>query len=146
MIYYRGLCSFGLVCVFFVGYGIMGKSLFGLFSEGLLFPVIIGPLVSLIVAYVLDRKYESYNSSDKKLGPTKAIMWSPIIFMSGVLVGSLVNLFINGRPFSGGFGFYHEFFDWFIKPTYWLSLVGIPCSFGVGAISYLCYRLNSRSH
>lgn len=146
MIYFRGLCSFGLVCVVIVGYGIMGKSLFALFSEGLLFPVILGPVVSLLVAYLLDRKYESNNSLDKSLSPTRAIMWSPVIFMSGVLAGSLINLFVNGKPFGNSFGFYHEFFDWFIKPTYWLSLVGIPCSFGVGVISYLCYRLRSRSH
>ncbi|MCR9204362.1 MAG: hypothetical protein NXH75_07290 [Halobacteriovoraceae bacterium] len=92
------------------------------------------------VGFLLDKR-----ANQNGVNGLQRVLYSTPIFISGVLAGCLLNFFINGSPFSSSFGPWHEFFDWFIKPAYWLGVIGVPCSLFVGLVSFLTHKAIKKS-
>lgn len=133
--YYLGLAFFGLIAELVVALGITGlQSVEDLkwspFLGGFLLSLLTGIATTLFTAeYVARQPYSA--------GTVSKMLFNPLlIFISGVLGGVLVNFVYQGLMLDYGAGFYNNFHAWFIKPFYWLLLIGAPASIVVGVIYF----------
>lgn len=134
--YFRSLTIFGLISALGVGFFILRTSLLSLLGKGgASIPVLVGAMTCFGVGFLMDKL-----ASQKEVNGLQRVLYSTPIFISGVLTGCLLNFFINGNPFNSSFGIGEEFFDWFIKPAYWLGIIGVPCSLFVGLVSFLTHK------
>src|SRR5687767_14258061 len=103
----------GLVCALLMDYGMMGQAFGEIFwiewdqkyFGGI--STLIGTLASLGLAVYLDRLKKPFRFWFHGLAAPA------LIFVTGMLAGCFINGLINGREL--------EFFDYGIKPLYWLS-------------------------
>lgn len=91
--------------------------------------LILGAMATIITARVLDR-------SDWKNNHLKAMIPAPvIIFLVGIIVGSLVSYVGHSILVERGGLFSHSNFNnYFNKPVYWFSLIGVPCCLILGGL------------
>ncbi len=90
-----------------------------------LFAIIVGLSIKIYLGYQFDKKGHAINLK-------QTLIRAFFIFVCGVFAGSMANvIFIIGFSTQT---FFNDFFDYGIKPLYWLSVVGIPASVIVGLI------------
>lgn len=118
--------SFGLIAALGVAAWIMKDAFWDLLSivpsqkyYGFL-PIFVGAAGSLAIGFFADKKF----SNAPLLARTLVIPL--LIFMTGAVAGSVASWLMN-EPSNP--------FDYFVKPIYWLSLIGAPLSLVVG-LSY----------
>lgn len=116
----------GLVCAILVAAVIMEKGFSQLWAnDGKYFgtPVILmGSLVSVFSGFFFDQRFKAPGFL------LAAIVFPPIIFISGALVGCISNFAINGN--------FADAYDWFVKPLFWLAVVGLPFSIVIGSFYF----------
>lgn len=142
-VYYLRLAIIGLVAEFILAWIIMGKYLFQMFDLSFkdftwtMYPItLIGILSTLGMAKFLDTKQVPVKWT------TPAAM---IIYLSGIIPAAVINFVLNGLILSSHFtGFGNAFFDWFIKPMYWGSVIGIPASLALGSFYQISHLLMKR--
>ncbi len=133
--YYMGLAFFGLITELVVALGITGlQSVEDLkwspFLGGFLLSLLTGIATTLFTAEYVSRQPYSASTVSKML-------FNPLlIFVSGVLGGVLVNFVYQGLILDSAAGISNNFHTWFIKPFYWLMLIGAPASIVVGVIFF----------
>lgn len=116
----------GLVIAAITAYSIMGKHfpemMFSFSKFNGFIPIFAGIWTIIIIAKWCDRTIQSQNFF------YKGIVMPIFIFSSGAITGSLLNLMniAGDRPFAP------QAFDYFIKPIYWLGLIGLPAAIIVG--------------
>jgi len=125
----------GLVIAGITAYTIMDKHFFQMvFSftkyNGFI-PIFAGIWTVIIVAKWCDKTIQSQTLL------YKGIVIPIFIFSSGAITGSLLNL----MNVSGESAFAAQAIDYFIKPIYWLGLIGLPAAIIVG-IGYYFMRAN----
>lgn len=98
-------------------------------------PIALGYLATLLTARAADHFCPTFYPS-----LTKTLFILPGTFLSGVFVGCTANLVTNGN-IPPPFGWVNEFFDWFVKPAYWLTLFGLPCAIAVGLIYFAAWKI-----
>ncbi len=133
--YYMGLAFFGTVAELVVALGITGlRSL----EEVQWSPFLGGFILSVLVAIAATfstAEYLSRQPYSAKLFPR--LVFNPfLIFVSGVLGGVIVNFIYQGLILSSEIALVDNFHSWFIKPFYWLMVIGGPASILVGLIYY----------
>lgn len=116
----------GLVIAAITAYAIMDKQFFQLmfsFSKynGFI-PIFAGIWTVIIVAKWCDKTIQ------RQTLLYKGVVIPIFIFSSGAITGSLLNL----MNMSGEASFASQAFDYFIKPIYWLGLIGLPAAIIVG--------------
>ncbi len=116
----------GLVIAAITAYAIMDKQFFQLmfsFSKynGFI-PIFAGIWTVIIVAKWCDKTIQRQSLL------YKGVVIPIFIFSSGAITGSLLNL----MNMSGEASFASQAFDYFIKPIYWLGLIGLPAAIIVG--------------
>lgn len=133
--YYLILAALGLFLMIPVAFVLGGRGMMLLFLSYLP-QIATGCAWALFIGYRLDRLF---------LGKTQSLAFtivsSTCIFASGALIGSTANVLLSSRIFDSPVGIGNEVFDWFVKPIYWLYVIGIPCSLLVGAVYYGIFRL-----
>jgi hypothetical protein len=117
----------GLVVAFAIGYLIAGKHFLLFFTISEKFnggvPILAGAIDSLLIAYVLDRR-------TKLTGLFYSGVFVPvIIFLSGAVVGAILSTAVNSHTQL-------DILSWFVKPIYWLALIGVPAAIAVGLVYY----------
>lgn len=120
----------GLVIAGITAYAIMDKHFFQMmfsFSKynGFI-PIFAGIWTVIIVAKWCDKTIQRQNFF------YKGIVIPIFIFSTGAITGSLLNL----MNMSGDQAFASQAFDYFIKPIYWLGLIGLPAAIIVGIGHY----------
>jgi hypothetical protein len=120
------LALIGILLEFIVSYSIMGRSLLSLLVIEDKFNGL-GPITIGIVVTTLTAVWFDFQSRSEKFF-LRGMLFPFIIFISGVFSGALANYYFNGSP--------QTFFDWFIKPIYWLCLIGSPLSIILGMIIF----------
>lgn len=125
----------GLVIAAITAYAIMDKQFFQLmfsFSKynGFI-PIFAGIWTVIIVAKWCDKTIQ------RQTLLYKGVVIPIFIFSSGAITGSLLNL----MNMSGEASFASQAFDYFIKPIYWLGLIGLPAAIIVG-IGYFFMSAN----
>ena len=126
--YFLGCGLVGIFSAILLAAYLMGSSFLKLLSiednqkyNGIA-PVVMGIIAIVLFSIWLDKK-------ELKIGFIKSgLMFPAVILLTGALCGSLASWMINGKL--------HEFVDWFIKPFYWLTVIGVPASLIVGAAYY----------
>lgn len=121
----------GLVMALIVGYWAMNKSLWAMmFSfekyNGFV-PIFCGSITILAVAKLCDRKVTSERYW------LRGLLLPVIIFMSGVIVGCLFNI----MNYAAEYTFASQFYDYVIKPIYWLTVLGLPCAIFLGTALFI---------
>ncbi|MCM2352338.1 MAG: hypothetical protein NDI63_01890 [Pseudobdellovibrio sp.] len=121
----------GLCMALLVGYWAMNKSLWSMmFSfekyNGLV-PIFCGCITILAIAKLFDKKIknESYW--------LRGLILPSVIFMSGVIVGCLFNI----MNYEAEYTFASQFYDYVIKPLYWLTALGLPAAFLLGGALFI---------
>lgn len=112
----------GLVAALGVGYWAMNKSLWAMmFSfdkyNGFV-PIFCGCITILAVAKQCDKKITSERYW------LRGLLLPIVIFMSGVIIGSLFNI----MNYSAEYTFASQFYDYVVKPMYWLTALGLPAA------------------
>ncbi|MES2803133.1 MAG: hypothetical protein V4654_11615 [Bdellovibrionota bacterium] len=125
----------GLLIAAITAYSIMGNNFFQMmFSftkyNGFI-PIFAGIWTVIIVAKWCDRTIQSQTLL------YKGVVIPVFIFSSGAITGSLLNLMNMTRDGA----FTSQAFDYFIKPIYWLGLIGLPAAIIVG-IGYYVVNAN----
>ncbi len=116
----------GLVSAALVASLIMEEGFLDLWSnEGKYFGaivILVGALASIGAGLFFDLRFQSPQFL------LAALVFPPIIFISGALVGSLANFAVNGH--------FVDAYDWFVKPLFWLAVVGLPLSMIIGSFYF----------
>lgn len=117
----------GILFACVIGYLIMGSNFHGMLKmdskyNGVL-PILCGVVSAIVAGIYFDRK--------KVTTPflKSALILPATIFVFGSLIGCLANFIINGQL--------QDFFSWFVKPIYWLVVVGLPSSLIIGSTYFL---------
>ena len=118
----------GILFAYIIGYLIIGSNFDKMLRldskyNGLL-PIIAGIVSAVVTAIYFDRK----KTTEPFL--KTALIWPATIFVFGSLIGCWANFVINGQ--------FQDFFSWFLKPVYWLAVVGLPLSLIIG-LSYFLF-------
>lgn len=123
----------GLFSEALISYLFLRQSYFELFTNSAksgVFPILIGSLGLLAMGYFFDKIWP-YN----KVEFFKTAIIKPwIIFITGVLVGVLVNYFQNRSLDSDAF------FNFFIKPVAWIMPLGSLLATAIG-VGYFLIRV-----
>lgn len=116
--YFLWLAVFGLCLELMVALAIMRSSVFELMMESPV-AILVGMVITLALGYFFDDGL--LFSSDR----FRLWLAAPVMFMGGVLLGCLVNVFMMKShwvtPQEG-------FSNYFVKPVWWLNLIGLPMS------------------
>ncbi len=127
--YFLGYGILGICCAFFVAAYFMGPYFFEFFSItdhqkfSSIAPVAIGILAIVVVSIFFDMKKLKFSFLNSGL------LLPTAIYLTGAISGSLASWVINGEMDS--------VYAWFVKPLYWLTLLGVPASLVVGAVYFL---------
>ncbi|WP_409480216.1 hypothetical protein [Pseudobdellovibrio sp. HCB154] len=112
----------GLCMALVVGYWAMNKSLWSMmFSfdkyNGFV-PIFCGSMTILSMAKMFDKKIknESYW--------LRGLILPVVIFMTGSAIGCLFNI----MNYSAEYTFASQFYDYVVKPMYWLTALGLPAA------------------
>lgn len=132
--YLLSLSAFGLFMMLPVGWIVTRGDVFSLVFHWI-FPLMLGGAWTLALGKGMDYVFEG-----RKLTLLFSVAAALGIFAVGVLGGATFNFFLNAN-LHGDYRIYSQFFDWFVKPVYWLYLFGLPCALAVGAFSYFTWRL-----
>lgn len=121
----------GLLIAAITGYSIMGKSFFEMifsFSKynGII-PVFGAVWTTLIMARWCDKNITRHGFL------YRGLVIPIFIFSIGAITGSALNL----MNMSGDLSLKLQLFDYFIKPIYWLGLIGLPATLIVGSAWYV---------
>lgn len=120
----------GLVIATITAYAIMGKNftemLFSFSKYNGFIPLVAGAWSVLIMARWCDKTIQRHTLI------YKGIIIPIFIFSIGAITGSLINLMnvSSAQPFTP------QAFDYFVKPIYWLGLIGLPATIIVGIGHY----------
>lgn len=126
----------GLVIAAITGFSIMGKHFIEMLTSfskynGFI-PALAGAWVVLIVARWCDKTIQS------KTFLYRGLVIPIFIFSTGAVTGSLLNLMnVNTTQ-----AFFPQIIDYFIKPIYWLGLIGLPATIIVGIGYYFVINTN----
>ena len=133
--YYLGLAFFGLVAELVVAVGITGLRSF---EDVQWSPFLGGFILSILIAIAVTFTTAEYVSRQPySMSILSRLTFNPfLIFVSGVLAGVLVNFIYQGLILDPEAGVADNFHTWFIKPFYWLMLIGGPSSIVVGLVYY----------
>ena len=123
-----------LICTFGFGQSLLNQ-LFSLEGYNSLVPVFCGVLTSFLLAFIFDRMIK------KHIYVFSGLLLPSLIFVVGVAVGSVINL-INYNP---EYLVLSPFDKYVFTPFFWLTLMGLPCSWVVGTIYYLVYNRSNRT-
>lgn len=123
----------GLAMALLVGYWAMNKSLWAMmFSfekyNGFV-PIFSGCIATLAVAKLCDRKITSESYW------LRGLLLPVVIFMTGALVGSLFNI----MNYAAEYTFASQFYDYVIKPVFWLTLFGVPSALFLGSALWVIF-------
>lgn len=116
----------GLLMVYLIGYLILSKNFLDYFDFNGVLTMTAGSGVTILAAIYFDKKKINKNYF------ISALILPPFIFLLGTTFGCLLNFILNGK--------FQDFYSWFVKPFYWMSIVGIPLSMILGTISYLIFK------
>lgn len=134
----------------------LGCGLVGIVSAVLLAAYLLGPYFFTLLSVEDNQKY--YGFAPVLMGVVTIIMFSmwldkkvakqsflksglllpAAILISGALSGSMASWIINGK--------FHEFVDWFVKPLYWLTVIGVPASLLVGTVYFFIRTKMRHTH
>lgn len=132
--YYLVGTFFGLILALIIGYSIMGKNLwelmFSIEKYNGFIPIMLGALATLATSYIFDKKIK------KDSFFIKGLLIPSLIFLSGALIGCLVNSININKEFETG----SQFFDYVIKPLFWLTYIGFPASWALGAAYFFANK------
>jgi hypothetical protein len=133
--YYFGLAIFGLVCEAVVAISILRTSLYQLLNLPGIVVISMGIGVTLYAGYFLDQKKTSIHWS-------KIIFFNPyFIFLVGALAGVTSN-YVVALIYELALGRSDKLFiPYWVKPAYWILLVGSICVPFVGATYFLIVKL-----
>ncbi len=100
------------------------------FLGGFLLSLLTGIAATLYTAEYVSR--QPYSA-----GTVSKMLFNPfLIFVSGVVAAVLVNFIYQGLILNSEAGLSDNFHAWFIKPFYWLMLIGAPASIVTGVIYF----------
>lgn len=121
----------GLVMALLVGYWAMKKSLWAMmFSfekyNGFV-PILCGSITTLAVAKLCDKKVVSERYW------LRGLLLPVVIFMSGAIVGCLFNI----MNYAAEYTFASQFYDYVIKPLFWLTSLGVPSAVLLGTALFI---------
>lgn len=120
----------GLVIAAITAYSIMGKSFtkmaFSFTEFNGFIPIVAGAWTVLLIARWCDKTIQSQNLI------YKGIVIPIFIFSVGAITGCLLNLMNS----SANQTFSANFIDYFVKPIYWIGLIGLPATIIVGLGHY----------
>ena len=126
--YFLGCGLVGIVSAVLLAAYLLGPYFFNLLSVEVnqkyygFAPVLVGVVAIVLFSMWLDKKvFEPSFIKSGRLMPG-------FILLSGAISGSMASWVINGKL--------HEFVDWFVKPLYWLTVIGVPASLVVGTVYY----------
>lgn len=108
-------------------YLIMGNAFWDLLSlkkDGALLPIFVGIITALVMALIADKNQENFATQKRA-----SFVIPPLIFVTALFMGSLTNFLYQA---NWTHSITNEFMDWFVKPTYWLFLLGLPLSLVLG--------------
>lgn len=124
--YYQLGSLFGLAMALVVGFLILQGSLIEFFSNlGIGVSILGGALSCLCFAWFFDERRKSLHN-ELSFRSTQFVAFK--IFLIGACTGSFLNFILQGRIFSPPLGLYAEFVAWFVRPIFWLGLIGSPLS------------------
>lgn len=129
--YYLIGCLFGALLTILINIFALKGALFSFVQLSPL-PVISGFFVMLALGRLADKNL---------IQPTisKTITISVLLFLSGVLAGSFINLCMHSQH-NPPYGVRHEIMSWFVTPIYWLVVFGLPYSICVGLGYFMAVR------
>ena len=83
------------------------------------------------------------NFADRRVvpGPLSGPLTTAAIYLAGVAIGCLTNLFVMGQPLAPHFGIAAEVWDYVGKPAFWLVTIGTPCAIMIGIAQFLFTKL-----
>jgi hypothetical protein len=136
--YFFHLAIFGLLMEVLVSWFILGPVLFESlsFSGGtsVVIQAVSGIVMTLLTSLYFDKKTSIQMHPRKTL-----IIAGPVIFISGVMVAVIVNLFVLGNIFNPIYSISNELRSWVFKPFFWLIVIGAPMSVLVGGFFRIIY-------
>lgn len=125
----------GILFANVTSYLIAGSNFYDFFSNDSKYagapPIVIGVFSAIIAGVYFDRMKPA-------TGFLKTALILPaIIFFLGAVIGCLVNFVLNGQL--------QDFFSWFVKPMYWLVIIGLPLSLFFGSAYFFLSKKLRRS-
>ena len=112
------MTTIGMLSVVAVAIGMLGSELFR--PDFILLPQLwIGIAGCYAAALFVPRWLQRGLRRSMMLRP----LFGVYVFWSGLLLGCVANTLIFGPS---------DWWSYFIKPLYWMGLVGTPCAFGIG--------------
>ena len=128
-----GLCLIPAVAAYLLG----PKELWRILPEPKIFqPLVFGYISALVAGVLADRWFGA-----RGIIATVLILMG--VYLAGVFLGCVANLFINGEVIRPPFGLREEIWDYFTKPVYWFTVIGTPCALAVAVIHYLAHWLKA---
>jgi hypothetical protein len=137
--YLLSLSAFGLLMMFPVAWVVTGESPLGMILSWFP-PLLLGGAWTLALGKGMD-----YVLEGRRLTLVLSLLASMGIFAFGVLGGATFNFLLNANLYDD-YRIYSQFFDWFVKPVYWLYLFGLPSSIAVGASFYFIRRFFQKTN
>ncbi len=133
--YYRGLATFGIICELSVALGLTGISTL---HDLRWTPFLIGFILSLFTGIIATFIFAEFVSQQPHSTRTfSRVIFNPLlIFTCGIFSGVIVNFLYQGLLLNSDQNFMSNFHIWFVKPFYWLMLIGAPASLVVGMVYF----------
>jgi len=98
--------------------------------------ILVGTLVSYLVAWLLDCKL-----ANKSANFFRTMVYGLLIYVSGVVAGSLLNLAISANLHDPVFGLSDQFYDWLGKPLLAFASFGMPIFLAYSLAYYFLSRI-----
>ncbi|MFN8844243.1 MAG: hypothetical protein ACK5WV_11640 [Chryseotalea sp.] len=99
------------------------KAIFWIFDIEFWYPLIIGALGLLTMAYFFGQRAGVEILIKKRNELLTGIKYGLLTLLTGTLIGSSVGFIQEGIDDIGGFG--NPFYDYYFKPMYWVTIYGI---------------------
>ena len=130
----------GLAMIPIVAFVLLGNSAVKLFSRPeTLTPVFVGFVSAILFSIIADRKFVIERA---RFGIT--LLGSICIYTFSILPALLTNLVINANIFSAPTDLMDDFWDYMVKPGFWLYSVGVPCAMAISLGYFVFFRLLER--
>jgi hypothetical protein len=140
------LALFGLACEVLMAWAIMGQHLWQMFDLSLNAKFGVGMHVTVLTGIAATLGSAAW-LDQRGIPPGRSLIpGSVLIFMAGTIAGSAANFLIQGvlvEALWGNRELYlgNAFYNWFVKPAYWLTLLGTPASLLVGTVFWGFWKI-----
>ena len=145
--YFLTLAMVGICFEFFIAYLVLGRAFISMinifqnpkFAVGVIISIICGTFTTIYTG-------RNFSKEIEKIGLFTFFIFAPVsIFISGVFVGSILNFVFNFVFNFESFSFLYKYFwDFFVKPFYWLVIIGVPVCLVLNVLQFSFFKIKQK--